>query len=307
MRAQVWGPIENSYRVDWSEIYGLKDTETMRLVPLGRFLAGMLPCAGFSSLNSNEFLLDFASNSRLRCAHVDVNFRANTKFRKVHARFDGETSAGDHPALVVRFEVIHIGARAMHLFADGVAGTMDEIIPESLILNIGPGGVINLESVKNFAASDRSLHALDGAIAGIAHYLKDILQGGRRACAAKPGPGDVVEHGGRPIQLGPHIDEHGVALADGAAAFRRGLVMRIRHVRIDRDDRAVIGEQAGFFETGADEAVHVPLGDILLGGQVGCDLAKRLCTDAIDSPAGFQVHLELLGAPAGFEQLNQIG
>ena len=77
--------------------------------------------------------------------------------------------------------------------------------------------------------------------------------------------------------------------------------MRIRHVGIDGDDGPVIGDQAGTFEAGADETVHVPLGDGLARGESGCDLLERFGANAIDAAAGLQMHLQLLGGPARFE------
>ncbi len=127
------------------------------------------------------------------------------------------------------------------------------------------------------------------------------------AGAAIAGPGDVVVDGGRPIELGPHVDQHGVTLVNLAAAFRLGFIMRIRHVGIDGDDGTVIGDQAGLFEAGANETVHVPLRDGLAGSESGRDLLKRLGANAVDAAAGLQVHLQLLGGPTGFEQLNQVG
>ena len=83
--------------------------------------------------------------------------------------------------------------------------------------------------------------------------------------------------------------------------------MRVRHVGIDGHDGPVIGDQAGLFEAGADEAIHVPLGNGLAGGESGGDLLKRFGANAVDTAAGFEMHLQLLGGPARFEQLNQVG
>ena len=79
-------------------------------------------------------------------------------------------------AFVVGFQVVHVRARAVHLFADGVSGAMDEVLAESLVLNVGAGGVIDFETVQDLAARDGGLDALDGAIAGVAHHFEDILR-----------------------------------------------------------------------------------------------------------------------------------
>ena len=71
----------------------------------------------------------------------------------------------------------------MHLFTDRVTRTMDEVLAESAILNIGSGGIIDLEAVKDLAKRDGGLDTLDGAIAGVANYFEDILErGGRSGC-----------------------------------------------------------------------------------------------------------------------------
>jgi hypothetical protein len=100
--------------------------------------------------------------------------------------------------------------------------------------------------VNQFAGGNGCLDALDGAIARIAHDFEYVLESGGRSGAAVSSPSDVIEHGGRPIELGPHVDQHGVAFADFAAAFGLGFIMRIRHVGIHGDDGPVIGDQTGF-------------------------------------------------------------
>ncbi len=152
MRRTEWGPIEISYRVDWLDLKGGKniDKTGFGLTRARRPAAGERGCS--SSLNSNEFALNFASNSGLRGAHVDIHFGANAEFRKVDAGFDGEAGSGDDAPLIVSFQIVHVGAGAMHLFTDGVAGAMDEVFAKSLVLYIGPGGVIDVEAVNDFAA-----------------------------------------------------------------------------------------------------------------------------------------------------------
>ena len=127
----------------------------------------------------------------------------------------------------MRLQVVHVSARAMHLLADGVAGAMNEVIAEAAILNIGPGGIIDLKTVQDLAASDGALDTLDGAIASVTHYFENVLESGGRRAAAITGPSNVIEHGGRPIELGPHVDQHGVAVVNLAAALRAWFIVRI--------------------------------------------------------------------------------
>src|SRR5579863_136950 len=236
MRRTGRGPIENSYGVDWRVVEGSKPVETAGFDTIST-PAGQAGTIGeSSSSNINEFLLSLAGNSRLVCAHINVDLRANTKFGQIDAGLDGETGSRNDPALVVRLKVIHISAGAVDLLADGVAGAMNEVITEAAILNIGSGGIIHFKTVQGLATLDSTLDTLDGAIASVTHHVENILESRGRRAATITGPRNVVVHGQRVIELGPHVHEHGVAGLNLAAAFRAGFIMRIRHVGVDGDD-----------------------------------------------------------------------
>src|ERR1700680_4562156 len=101
-------------------------------------------------------------------------------------------------------------------------GAMDEVFREALFLNVAASGVIHVEAVNAFLVADRRLDAFDSAIPGVAHDFKNILDGRWRIGAAITSPGDVVKNCARTIEFGPHVDQHGVAFADLAAALRPG-------------------------------------------------------------------------------------
>ena len=98
-------------------------------------------------------MLYFASNQRLSCADVDVYFRANAELREIDARLNREAGSCDDLALVVGLQVVHVRAGAVHFFANRMAGAMDEVFAEPLILDIASGGVIDIEAVNNFAGA----------------------------------------------------------------------------------------------------------------------------------------------------------
>src|SRR5690348_3318014 len=59
--------------------------------------------------------------------HIDIDFGAYAKFRQINAWFHGIAGARDQVACVMSFESIHVRTVAMDLFADAVAGAVEEI------------------------------------------------------------------------------------------------------------------------------------------------------------------------------------
>jgi hypothetical protein len=47
-----------------------------------------------------------------------VNLGPNAEVGQVHSRLDRKASLWNDPPIIMRFEVIHIGACAVHVFAD---------------------------------------------------------------------------------------------------------------------------------------------------------------------------------------------
>ena len=81
--------------------------------------------------------------------HVNVDFGAYAELAfEVNAGLDRKGCAGDQCARVPRFEVVDIGAVSEALFADGVAGAVEELVgvtglpdhPSGNIVDFGWGG-----------------------------------------------------------------------------------------------------------------------------------------------------------------------
>src|SRR5207253_1725953 len=89
-------------------------------------------------------------NARLRIAagdvdrplavDVDVDLAAHPELRQINARLDRETGARQDAALLARLEVVHVGAVAVRLLSDGVAGAMAEILPVAGLVDNAAGG-----------------------------------------------------------------------------------------------------------------------------------------------------------------------
>ena len=65
-------------------------------------------------------------NSPIRM-DIHVNFAANTKFRQVNARFNGEQSSRQNAASFVGFKIVHVRSVAMNLLSQAVACAVAEI------------------------------------------------------------------------------------------------------------------------------------------------------------------------------------
>jgi len=65
---------------------------------------------------------------------------------QIHPRFDRETSPRNQPPLVVGFEIVHVGAGSVDIFADRVSSTVYEVIAKPLLANIAARRVVDFEA-----------------------------------------------------------------------------------------------------------------------------------------------------------------
>ena len=102
--------------------------------------------------------------------------------------------AWDEPAVVVSFVIVHVDPIAVDLFAEAVAGPVDELGAVA----VGGDGVarrsIDLPPVKRLAALDGHLHPGDRGVAAPHDGRERVGDLGRRR-APKPRPRDVGVHG----------------------------------------------------------------------------------------------------------------
>src|SRR5437867_1315910 len=77
--------------------------------------------------NLDQRFLPGAGNASAGLVHEDIHLRAHAEVFEIDSRLDREAGPGNHPPLVVGFEIVHIGAGAVDVRADRVAGAMNEI------------------------------------------------------------------------------------------------------------------------------------------------------------------------------------
>src|SRR5260370_34758873 len=126
-------------------------------------------------LDRDQRELFFSGYLGVSLRDINIHLGSDSELRQIDARLNRETRSRNNSALIVRFEIVHIRARAVHFFADGVPSAVDEILAESLFLDMFTGGVINLEALDGFIPADGCGHAFDRAVAGAAHHFEYIL------------------------------------------------------------------------------------------------------------------------------------
>ena len=151
---------------------------------------------------------------------------------------------GEDEAVVVGFEVVKVGASAVYVLGDVVAGSMGELVSESGGADYGAGCVVGLKAANGAVGREGLLDGGDGGVAGGADYFKDVLLAGGGLAAYDAGPGDVIKDAGGLVETGPDVDEEEVAVADGVGLGGGGLVVGVRRVGVDADVGAIVEGEA---------------------------------------------------------------
>ncbi len=73
------------------------------------------------------------------------------------------------------FEIVEVGAGAVDLVGDVVAGAVGEVLGEAGGADDGAGGIVGLESADGAAGGEGLLDGGDGGVAGVADGFKDKL------------------------------------------------------------------------------------------------------------------------------------
>src|SRR5262249_6804814 len=105
--------------------------------------------------------------------HEDVDLAADAELGQVDAGLDRETGARQDAAILVRLQVVHVGAVAVRLLADGVAGAVDEIFPVAGLVDHLAGGLVHLPALQYHAVLKTLADAVDGGVTGRGHDVED--------------------------------------------------------------------------------------------------------------------------------------
>src|ERR1700723_1273226 len=125
----------------------------------------------------------------------------------------------------------------MDLGANGMSGTMNEVIAEAGLRDVISRCPIYFPAAHSAAAGDAFLHCLYSSITGIANHVENFAHAVRRSVADEAGPGNVVINGCRRIFLRPDVEQNKIALANGCRVFSTRFIMRVAAMGVNSDDR----------------------------------------------------------------------
>ena len=120
-------------------------------------------------------MLYFTGYLRVALTDIHVDFGSNSEGRKVDARLNREASSCDDPAVIVRFQIVHVRTGAVNFLANGVPSAVNEVVAKTFFLNVAAAGVVHFESVDEFAVADRVFDAFDGAVTPTCYNFEHVL------------------------------------------------------------------------------------------------------------------------------------
>src|SRR5258708_6805894 len=97
----------------------------------------------FSPSNKDQFVLYFTCYFSRAVAREHIYLAAHAKLRQVNARLNGKAGVGDDFAVVLGFKVIHVGAVAMHVYADGMPRAVRKILRVTCIGDVLARGLVH--------------------------------------------------------------------------------------------------------------------------------------------------------------------
>src|SRR5437868_237451 len=104
----------------------------------------------------------------------------------------------------------------MNVSADGMTGSVGKEFSVSGAGDRIAGGFVYFPADNLAAACDSAPNFLKAGITGGAHVIKNLLLTVAGRSAHDTRPGDVIKNRVGMIRLGPHIDQHKIAFADGS-------------------------------------------------------------------------------------------
>ena len=176
----------------------------------------------------------------------DVYFAPDAELGQVDAGLNGEAGARQDAALFARLEVVHVGAVAMRLLADGVARAVAEILTVPCAVDHVADRLVHLPALNRRPFGKRALDSTDGRVAGTRDDLENLLVACRHRLADEPGPRQVAVDGPWAIEFGPQVDQHKIVGMNDAVRPGLRAIVRIAAVRADGADRWMVHHKLVF-------------------------------------------------------------
>src|SRR5205823_8721116 len=112
-----------------------------------------------------------------------------------------------------RLEVVDVGAVPVHLFTDGMAGPVDEMVAVSRGPDDLAARLVHFPSRRQVPGRRAGANELQGGIARPTHDAEDLSLARRNGPADEAGPGDVAVDAARFRPLAPEVDQDEVPRA----------------------------------------------------------------------------------------------
>ena len=103
---------------------------------------------GTQALDSEQCFLNGTGYDCAIFLRKHVVFRAEAEVGQIDSGFDRENCIGEDAAFVVRFEIIHVRARAMDIGRDGMPRSMDKALAKTSLANRFTRSIIDFETMQ---------------------------------------------------------------------------------------------------------------------------------------------------------------
>src|SRR5262249_19711836 len=94
---------------------------------------------------------------------------AHAKLRQVDAGLDGEAGVRQDATLIVDLEIIHVSSVSVDFRANGMAGTVNEVVAESGVLDVSADSAINFPPCNGATLRDGVLNRFHTEISRLAN------------------------------------------------------------------------------------------------------------------------------------------
>src|SRR5437588_10270658 len=147
-----------------------------------------------------------ARDPRFPAVYVDIHFAANSEFLQINAGLNRKTGLRQNRTRIVGLQAIHIGAVAVNLLSNAVAGAMHKIFAVARGRNDVARSAIHLPSLDRTAFGQLLAEKGDRMVARLAHMQENAFVLLRNFCAQIAHPGDVVIDAAGTLHFSPNIE-----------------------------------------------------------------------------------------------------
>src|SRR5271166_4265252 len=108
--------------------------------------------------------------------YEDVHLATDAEFRQVDSGLDRETRPGQDLPLFAGLQIIHVGAVAVCLLADGMSRAVAKVLPVSRLVDDLPGRIVHLPALEDLARLKSAAYTRDGRVSRLRHDPKNHFE-----------------------------------------------------------------------------------------------------------------------------------